>query len=101
MLNEINRFPTTNILAPLEMLARNGSLMLIVTGRQTETISLGKDITLTIVKVNGEKVRIGVDAPPHLKVLRAELEIDASSHQQTIPFPTVPVSDIARFRKAA
>ncbi len=75
--------------------------MLIITRRQTETVSLGNDITLTIVKVNGEKVRIGVDAPPHMKVLRAELEIDIQPQAEIIPFPTVPVTDIARFRKAA
>lgn len=76
--------------------------MLIIGQRQTETISIGKDIILTVVKISGEKVRIGVQAPPHMKVLRAELESEECS---TIPFPTQspaePISDIAKFRKAA
>ncbi len=59
--------------------------MLIISRRQNEIVSLG-NITLTIVKVNGEKVRIGVDAPADTKVLRAELaETDAPVALQ---FPT-------------
>jgi carbon storage regulator len=76
--------------------------MLIIGQRQTESISIGKDIILTVVKISGEKVRIGVQAPAHMKVLRAELESEECS---IIPFPTQtasePVSDIAKFRKAA
>lgn len=76
--------------------------MLIIGQRQTESISIGNDIVLTVVKISGEKVRIGVQAPPHLKVLRAELD---SEECCTIPFPTQastqPISDIAKFRKAA
>jgi carbon storage regulator len=36
---------------------------------------LGDDIVLTIVRVNGDKVRIGVEAPSNVKILRTELEI--------------------------
>ncbi len=71
--------------------------MHIVSSRQTEEIQLGNDIVLTIVKVTGEKVRIGVNAPAHMKVLRAELDI-----HPTLPMPAAnDKSDIARFRKAA
>jgi carbon storage regulator len=78
--------------------------MLIFSRRQTETISLGNGITLTIVKVSGEKVRIGVEAPPHMKVLRAELAEgdNAANEPNILPFPTKATqSDIARFRKAS
>ena len=51
--------------------------MLILSRRESESVHLGDDIILTIVRVSGEKVRIGIQAPPHIKVLRNELEVEA------------------------
>jgi len=53
--------------------------MLILSRRESECIHLGDDIVLTIVRVSGEKVRIGVEAPPHIKILRNELELSKPS----------------------
>ena len=50
--------------------------MLILSRRESECIHLGDDIVVTIVRVNGDKVRIGVQAPPHVKILRTELELN-------------------------
>lgn len=52
--------------------------MLILSRRESERVYLGEDIVLTIVRVNGDKVRIGVEAPPNIKILRTELELEAS-----------------------
>ena len=32
-------------------------------------------MVVTIVRVSGDKVRIGIEAPPHVRVLRDELEV--------------------------
>lgn len=48
--------------------------MLILSRRESECICLGDDIVLTIVRVNGDKVRIGIEAPANVKILRNELE---------------------------
>jgi carbon storage regulator len=53
--------------------------MLILSRRESESVHLGDDIVLTIVRVSGEKVRIGIQAPSHIKVLRNELEVEDSS----------------------
>ena len=50
--------------------------MLILSRRESECIHLGDDIVVTIVRVSGDKVRIGVQAPSHVKILRTELELD-------------------------
>lgn len=52
--------------------------MLILSRRESERVYLGDDIVLTIVRVNGDKVRIGVEAPSNVKILRTELEIAAN-----------------------
>jgi carbon storage regulator len=57
--------------------------MLILSRRESECIHLGDDIVLTIVRVAGEKVRIGVEAPPHIKILRNELEISGTVTSQS------------------
>jgi len=51
--------------------------MLILSRKESECIHLGDEIVVTIVRVNGDKVRIGVQAPPHIKILRTELELNA------------------------
>lgn len=47
--------------------------MLVLTRKSHESIKLGEDITITIVEVKGNSVRIGIEAPPHLRIYRKEL----------------------------
>lgn len=47
--------------------------MLILTRKESERIYLGDDIVLTVVRIGGDKVRIGVEAPADVRVLRLEL----------------------------
>ena len=56
--------------------------MLILSRREAERICLGDDIVLTIVAVGNDKVRIGVQAPSGIRILRNELERDKA----TVPF---------------
>ena len=48
--------------------------MLVLSRRERERIRLGDSIVVTVVRVSGNKVRIGIEAPPHVAVLRDELE---------------------------
>ena len=47
--------------------------MLALSRRVGEKIKIGDDITIHIHKIHGEKVRIGIEAPRHIKILRTEL----------------------------
>ncbi|MGE4354056.1 MAG: carbon storage regulator CsrA [Oscillospiraceae bacterium] len=47
--------------------------MLVLTRKQSEGILIGKDIIITVVGIDGDKVRIGIDAPKHIRVIREEL----------------------------
>jgi carbon storage regulator len=62
--------------------------MLILTRKESERVCLGDHITLTIVRLVGDKVRIGVEAPPHIRVLRTELEIDLSILPESSEVPS-------------
>lgn len=47
--------------------------MLILTRRVTETLMIGDDITVTVLGVKGNQVRIGVNAPKDVGVHREEI----------------------------
>jgi carbon storage regulator len=49
-------------------------MMLVLSRRESQRICLGESIVLTIVRVNGDRVRVGIEAPPDIQVRRAELE---------------------------
>ena len=48
--------------------------MLVLSRKESQRIKLGDSIVVTVVKVSGDKVRLGIDAPSDLLVLREELE---------------------------
>ena len=48
--------------------------MLVLSRKESQRIRLGDSIVITIVKVSGDKVRIGIEAPSNVLVLRDELE---------------------------
>lgn len=47
--------------------------MLVLTRKVGEQIKIGNDIIITVLEVLGNKVRIGIDAPENLLILRGEL----------------------------
>ena len=46
--------------------------MLVLTRKTEESILLGGEIRVTVLSINGDKVRIGIDAPRTVKILRGE-----------------------------
>lgn len=47
--------------------------MLVLSRRPNETIKIGDDIELKIIEVKGDVVRIGIEAPKSVDILRGEL----------------------------
>ena len=53
--------------------------MLVLTRKLMEKLFIGDDICVTIVRLEGGQVRLGIDAPREVKVVRAELVPERSS----------------------
>jgi carbon storage regulator len=49
-------------------------IMLVLSRRQSERIRLGDSIVVTVIRVAGDKVRLGIEAPQSVVVLRDELQ---------------------------
>jgi len=48
--------------------------MLVLSRKESEKVLLGDDIVLTIVRLSGDRVRLGIEAPSDMLILREELD---------------------------
>ena len=56
--------------------------MLILTRKPGEVIRIGNDITVTVLSVQGQQVRLGIDAPKDVSVDREEIAIRKAGEVQ-------------------
>ena len=50
-----------------------GSCMLVLSRKKNESIVINNDITVTVVEIRGDKVRLGIAAPREVPVRRQEV----------------------------
>ena len=48
--------------------------MLVLSRKESQRVRLGDSIVLTIVRVSGDRVRLGIEAPSDIVILREELD---------------------------
>jgi len=63
--------------------------MLVLSRREGEKIIIGDSVIVTIVRTSGDKVRVGIDAPDDILVLRGELEVHHDGKRA--PHKAVPI----------
>ena len=64
--------------------------MLILSRKINEKIMIGDDISISIIEIRGDQVRIGVDAPKTVKVFRQEV-FDAIKAENKAAVESTPV----------
>ena len=66
--------------------------MLVLSRKKNESIVINNDITIVVVEIRGDKVRLGVEAPKEVPVHRREVydAIKRSEAAQTTEMPVVP-----------
>ncbi|MCH8501686.1 MAG: carbon storage regulator CsrA [Aliidiomarina sp.] len=56
--------------------------MLILTRRVGETLIINDDVKVTVLAVNGNQVKIGIDAPSHISVHREEIYLRIEAEKE-------------------
>ena len=55
--------------------------MLVLSRKVGQEILIGDNVRITITKVSGNRVTLGIEAPDHVRILRGELEPIARSFE--------------------
>ena len=52
---------------------QRGNFMLVLSRKKNESIIINDNITVTVIEIRGDKVRLGIEAPKHVTVHRREV----------------------------
>lgn len=64
--------------------------MLVLSRKKNQSLKLGDEIEIKILDVNGDQIRLGIEAPSSVRVLRKELYVDI--HKQNLQAAVLPDS---------
>ena len=71
--------------------------MLVLSRKVNETIRIGDDIEIRILEVKGDSVRIGIEAPKSVDILRGELVLSISeTNTEAITLDTALFSQLTK-----
>jgi|GEM_PF-1064519 len=69
--------------------------MLVLTRKRAESIKIGNDIVIKVIQTSRGTVKLGIEAPAHVRVLRAELDEFAPLSSAAVAVPVVADDDAA------
>lgn len=56
--------------------------MLVVTRRRDESIMIADNVEITVLEISKDKVKIGINAPKDVKIIRSELKTLRQTNEQ-------------------
>jgi carbon storage regulator len=78
--------------------------MLVLTRKKDQSLVIGDDIVITVLDIQGDQIRLGVDAPKSVKIFRKELyleilEENKSAAKNTAQVQTAELQNILNLKK--
>lgn len=64
--------------------------MLVLSRKLDESIIIGENIRLTVVKIDGGQIRLGIEAPPEVAIYRQELLDSMQQPSDALPTTSQP-----------
>lgn len=61
--------------------------MLVLTRKESETIYIGDDVVIKVIQTGRGSIKIGIEAPAAVRVLRGEVVEEAQQAESPIPQP--------------
>ncbi len=72
--------------------------MLVLARKKGQVIKLGADITITVVDIRGDTVRIGIDAPRTVPVHRLEIYAEIERANQEAAQSPISLAALSNFK---
>ena len=70
--------------------------MLVLTRRVGESIVIGNDVTVTVLEVRGDQIRIGIDAPKTVPIHREEVYVQVQQENRGAVASASQAADLLR-----
>jgi carbon storage regulator len=64
--------------------------MLVITRKATESFIIGDNIRINILGVNGDKIKIGIEAPKDVKIMRSEVYETIRNNMEAVTSQKLP-----------
>lgn len=75
--------------------------MLVITRKPGQRVLIGENIEIQIVDVQGDQVRIGIDAPKDISIVRKELldEVKEVNREAVVAQPSISLEELGKVLK--
>lgn len=70
--------------------------MLVLTRRAGESIVIGNEVTVTVLEVRGDQIRLGIDAPRHVEIHREEVYVQVQEENRSAVASAARAADLLR-----
>src|SRR5436190_19552567 len=75
--------------------------MLVLTRKYQEKIRIGDNITITVLRTKGKAVRLGIEAPANVPVIRGELSFERAPKEAAESVATVSFDEAEPLKRVA
>ncbi|WP_067727097.1 carbon storage regulator CsrA [Oceanobacillus damuensis] len=73
--------------------------MLVLTRKKNEAIQLGEDIEITVLAIEGDQVKIGINAPKSVDIYRKEIYVDVQQQNNEAANVPLDILELLKERK--